>query len=58
MIVCYLEWIDLLVYGFYIIFDIGMDWDIGKGRFFSYFIFGVVFVVVEIDILIGDFYLL
>lgn len=54
---CYLQRIDLSGHGFYITPDIGMDWDTGKGRPFSYFTFGAAFAVAEIDTLTGDFHL-
>lgn len=34
-----------------------MDWDVGKGRAFSYFTFGAAFAEAEIDCLTGDFHL-
>jgi len=50
----YIERIDLSAHGFYIIPDLGFDWNTLTGRLYNYFTYGVSCSEVEIDVLTGD----
>ncbi|GAV73021.1 Fer2 domain-containing protein/FAD_binding_5 domain-containing protein/Ald_Xan_dh_C domain-containing protein/Fer2_2 domain-containing protein/Ald_Xan_dh_C2 domain-containing protein/CO_deh_flav_C domain-containing protein [Cephalotus follicularis] len=53
---CYVARIDLSAHGFFIVPEIGFDWETGKGNPFRYFTYGAAFAEVEVDTLTGDFH--